>query len=69
MSKALSTEEYLQVFLDHWEASRHAQLAKWRLQKNRYHDIPLLYDSASRKISHYEHELAMLKELRARSLP
>ena len=64
--------EQLQIFLDKWEGSRHAQLAKWRLTLARYHKEPgcgLVVDGARRKIEYYEHELRMLQELRARSLP
>lgn len=72
MIEPQSTETELRIFLHRWEAARYAQLAKWRLQLAYWQHKPgceIVVANCHHKLKYYQHELAMLKELRARSLP
>lgn len=67
----LTIDEQLTAFLDQWQATRTAQVTKYRLRAERWqHDasMQLCYFSDRRTQRHYEHELKMLQELRARAL-
>jgi hypothetical protein len=70
--KALSLDEQLVAFLDQWEATRTAQAHKYRLRANREISEQRpgwqnCYLSDLRSLTHYEHELKMLQELRRRA--
>lgn len=64
-----SMDQQLAEFLEGWIATRVKLAEKYRLRAERWQmksDIPLRADL--RKAAHYEHEVRMLRELRARSI-
>jgi len=71
MSVELTMDEQLTAFLEQWEAVRAALVKKYELRaatdKVRYGANSICYESSMRSLRHYQHEAAMLAELRARS--
>jgi hypothetical protein len=71
-TKVLTLDEQLAAFLTAWEATRTAQVTKYRLRANReiQEQRPgwqSCYLSDLRSLKHYEHEIEMLQELRRRA--
>lgn len=67
----LTMDEQLTAFLDKWEQDRAAKAAKYRTRAEQWKAVPgmgLCWTFDLRRAEHYEHELAMCAELRARAL-
>ena len=68
----LTPDEQLAAFLEQWSSARAGLIEKYRLRALRSKGNPQLqicYESDMRSMRHYEHEAAMLTELRKRALP
>lgn len=65
-------EKLLFEFLERWIATRVAQLDKFKARMEYYRPQPTMkicFEEAERKVAHYQLELAVLQELKARALP
>lgn len=69
---ALTMDEQLSAFLEQWESVRAALVKKYTLRAEedlvKFGRNSVCYEASIRKVRHYEHEAAMLSELRSRSL-
>lgn len=72
--EGLTMDDALAAFLDGWESKREALRIKhqrhydyWKAKGVAGGDIILMVEL--RRVRHYEHELRMIRELRARALP
>jgi hypothetical protein len=66
----LTLDEQLIAFCDKWEQDRAAKVAKYRKSAEQWknkHGTGLVYTLDLRRAKHYEHELAMVAELRRRA--
>ncbi len=67
----LTVDEQLAAFLELWESRRVGQIEKYRLAAERHEGDPTMvmcYLQDRRTQAHYEHDLAMLRELHRRAL-
>ena len=67
----LTMDEYLRAFIERWEMARAGLMKKHKERAEHFrhrYGMNLCYESEMRSFRHYEHEAAMLAELRKRAL-